>query len=211
MSQANEDWYTRDRRGRTLLTLAVACVLFGMASLVSGWVLSPEVIYEDSSKGHVNDFTFSTEEDEVLLVMVYTEEGGREVSFNYTIINMEDGKVLRNESIRLDDSRTTLYVTHFKDVRYKYEFLHLEGSGMYRVLFEGDEINYDGHFSVQLREIYVPQWVWMTVMAVTGGLLIATIALTVTSFRWKRHYEQFDRPFWVLLLADLVLLVSLVI
>ncbi len=197
-----------DRRVKVMVAIAVAGIFVGASALVIQAIWASDIIYETIGELPQEEFTFETDTEQVMLIVLYSTRDPEPVFMDYTVYRMPAREMVTERTMMIDENDQTN-----KDspvfFAYEYETIDLGRPGRYNITLEVINEPDSSNYTLIVMDMPLSQDFWEKFTWTLVGVFVAMLVLTIAVYYTHRRRTDTYIPLVPFIATDCVLVVTL--
>ncbi len=197
-----------DRRVKVMVAIAVAGIFVGASALVIQAIWRSDIIYETIGELPQEEFTFETDTEQVMLIVLYSTRDPEPVFMDYTVYRMPAREMVTERTMMIDENDQTN-----KDspvfFAYEYETIDLGRPGRYNITLEVINEPDSSSYTLMVMDMPLSQDFWEKFTWTLVGVFVAMLVLTIAVYFTHRRRKEPYIPLVPFVLTDCVLAATL--
>ena len=191
-----------------MVAIAVAGILVGAGALVINAIWDYDVIYEADGELPMEEFTFETETEKVMLIVLYNKRDPEPIFMDYSLYRMPAREIVTEKTMMINEldqgnKNSPVYFT------YDYETIDLGSPGRYNITLEVMNDPDGSNYKLMVMDMPLSEDFWEVLYWTLIGVFVAMLVLTIAVYSFHRRRTGIYIPLVPFVLTDCFLAVTL--
>ncbi|MCK4968921.1 MAG: hypothetical protein KAS77_00275, partial [Thermoplasmata archaeon] len=186
----------------------VAGIVVGASALVIDAIWDADVILEAEGDLQLEEFTFETDTEQVMLIVVYSTRDPEPVFMDYTVYRMPAREMVTERTMMIDENDQTSK-NSLVFFAYEYETIDLERPGRYNITLEVINEPDSSSYTLMVMDMPLSEDFWEKFTWTLVGVFVAMLVLTIAVYFTHRRRTEPYIPLVPFIVTDCVLAATL--